>query len=188
MISTLQERKPPSPILIEEEKKVPISTSQKNKFERTRGSELSLNKLQSDSEPSSQGPEQEPRADIFLYKVIHDLRHPLQAMKEIVNETKEQVQHRESKFGRWFKKNTKFKVKKNMQPMFQTLIDAFKQSRRNQIEESESGSLQDACEVWIDDQNDESSSHDAYEKFNASVSPNMANNDGSMLIQIETPK
>lgn len=62
-------------------------------------------------------------------------------MKEIVNETKEQVQHRESKFGRWFKKNTKFKVKKNMQPMFQTLIDAFKQSRRNQIEESESGSL-----------------------------------------------
>ena len=51
---------------------------------------------------------------MFVFQVIHDLRHPLEAQKAIIADSLDQIKRKTNYFQSWFDDNRKFKVRTSM--------------------------------------------------------------------------
>ena len=52
---------------------------------------------------------------MFVFQVIHDLRHPLEASKAIIADSLDQIKLKTNYFLPWFDEMRKFKVRSSMQ-------------------------------------------------------------------------
>lgn len=58
---------------------------------------------------------------VFVFQVIHDLRHPIQAQHAIIGETLTKVQKRNSRYEPWFTKDKTLKMQHSVQKRLEKL-------------------------------------------------------------------